>query len=81
MPVSMIKPAPSEHAMVPFASVNDMMQIINLLSVEKTLSELVSCIEEEVFRRWEQFQKIPRIASHPKDRVIECELRVTKVRR
>ena len=72
----MIKPAPSELAMVPFASVDDIMQIINSLSVETTLSELVSCIEED-FRRWEQFQKMPRIASHSKDRVIECELRVT----
>ena len=76
----MIKPTPSQLAMVPFVSAGDMMQIINSLSVETILTEFVSCSEED-YRRWEKFQRMPRIASHSKDRVIECELRVTKVRR
>ena len=56
--------------MVPFVSVDNMMQIVNALGMEATLFELASYIEED-FRRWEQFDKIPRIASYSEDGVIE----------
>ncbi len=70
MAVLQPKPAPSELAMVPFVSVDNMMQIVNSVGIERCLSLLVTYIEED-FRRWEQFDKTPRIASHSKEGVIE----------
>ncbi len=65
-----LKTAPSDLAMVPFVSVENMMQIVNSIGMEATLYELVSYIEED-FCRWEQFDKAPRIASYSEDGVIE----------
>ncbi len=66
----MLKPAPSRLAMVPFVSVDNMMDLINDKGVENFLLELAQYIEDD-FRRWPLFDKKPRVASHSKDGVIE----------
>ncbi|KAA3447422.1 ornithine cyclodeaminase [Mesorhizobium sp. SARCC-RB16n] len=55
---------------VPFVSVDRMMKLVNVIGVERFLTELASYIEED-FRRWDLFDKTPRIASHSHDGVIE----------
>lgn len=62
--------APSELAMVPFVSVDNMMQIIKNIGLETLLGELAGYIEED-FQRWEKFDKTPRVAAHSEDGVIE----------
>lgn len=62
--------SPSELAYVPFVSVDDMMKIVNSIGVETFLAELVDYTEED-FRRWELFDKTPRVASHSPDGVVE----------
>lgn len=66
----MTKLAPSELAMVPFVSVDNMMQIIKNIGLEKLLGELADYIEED-FKRWEKFDKTPRVAAHSEEGVIE----------
>ncbi|MDV7340675.1 ornithine cyclodeaminase [Terasakiella sp. A23] len=66
----MNKLAPSQLAMVPFVSVDNMMQIIKTIGLETLLSELAGYIEED-FKRWEQFDKTPRVAAHSSEGVIE----------
>jgi ornithine cyclodeaminase len=61
--------APSLN-IVPFVSVHNMMRLVNAIGVERFLVELAGFIEED-FRRWEIFDKTPRIASHSADGVIE----------
>ena len=61
---------PSDKALVPFVSVDHMMQLIHHLGVEPMLSGLADYIEAD-FRRWQLFDKTPRIASHSKEGVIE----------
>lgn len=55
---------------VPFVSVDHMMKLVLRIGVETFLTELAAVIEED-FRRWEIFDKTPRIASHSSDGVIE----------
>ncbi|MCF1484968.1 MULTISPECIES: ornithine cyclodeaminase [Rhizobium/Agrobacterium group] len=55
---------------VPFVSVDHMMKLVLRIGVETFLTELAEVIEED-FRRWEVFDKTPRIASHSSDGVIE----------
>ena len=55
---------------VPFVSVDNMMKLVNAIGVERFLVELAGFIEAD-FRRWELFDKTPRIASHSRDGVIE----------
>jgi ornithine cyclodeaminase len=55
---------------VPFVSVDLMMKLVLRIGVERFLTELASYIEED-FRRWEQFDKTPRVASHSPVGVIE----------
>ncbi|QPC42888.1 ornithine cyclodeaminase [Kaustia mangrovi] len=62
--------APSELALVPFVSVENMMRIVHAVGIERFLAELAGYIEED-FRRWERFDKTPRIASHSREGVIE----------
>lgn len=62
--------APSRLAVVPFVSVDSMMKLVLAIGFERFLTELVSYIEDD-FRRWEQFDKTPRVASHSPDGVIE----------
>ena len=56
--------------LVPFVSVDHMMKIILEIGVERFLVELAGFIETD-FRRWESFDKKPRIASHSAEGVIE----------
>ena len=61
---------PSDKALVPFVSVDHMMQLIHHLGVEPMLRGLADYIEAD-FKRWQLFDKTPRIASHSKEGVIE----------
>lgn len=61
---------PSEKALVPFVSVDDMMRLIHYIGIEEMLRGLAEYIEAD-FRRWELFDKTPRIASHSAEGVIE----------
>lgn len=56
--------------MVPFVSVDNMMRLVHRVGIETMLRELADRIEED-FRRWESFDKTPRVASHSRDGVIE----------
>src|SRR6476469_3932323 len=61
---------PSAQAFVPFVSVENMMRLVHHIGVETVLKELDGYIEED-FRRWELFDKTPRVASQSRDGVIE----------
>ncbi|MGB0960365.1 MAG: ornithine cyclodeaminase [Halocynthiibacter sp.] len=61
---------PSSLAMVPFVSVDHMMKLVHHIGIEEFLTELSTFVEDD-FKRWEQFDKTPRIASHSKEGVIE----------
>lgn len=56
--------------LVPFVSVDKMMKLVLHLGVERVMSDLASEIEAD-FRRWPDFDKTPRIASHSDVGVIE----------
>lgn len=62
--------APSHLALVPFISVENMMRFVLHAGVEQVLVELAGEIEAD-FRRWELFDKTPRVASHSSVGVIE----------
>lgn len=64
------RPEPSHLAYVPFVSVDAMMRLVTSVGVETFLTELAGFIEED-FRRWPDFDKAPRLASHSRDGVIE----------
>lgn len=55
---------------VPFVSVDNMMKLVMRTGIDKFLTDLVSYIEED-FRRWELFDKTPRIGAHSEAGVIE----------
>ncbi len=55
---------------VPFISVDNMMKLVLNVGIDTFLRELAQTIEDD-FRRWESFDKTPRIASHSLDGVIE----------
>ncbi len=61
---------PSAKALVPFVSVENMMRLVHHVGIEPFLKELSDYIEQD-FRRWESFDKTPRLASHSRDGVIE----------
>ncbi|HKK85065.1 MAG TPA: ornithine cyclodeaminase, partial [Roseovarius sp.] len=61
---------PSDKALVPFVSVQNMMNLVHHIGIEPMLRGLSDYIEED-FRRWELFDKTPRIASHSAEGVIE----------
>lgn len=61
---------PSKLALVPFISVDNMMRFVLHVGVERMMVELASEIEAD-FRRWDQFDKTPRVASHSTVGVIE----------
>lgn len=56
-------PLPSELAYVPFVSVEHMMRLVHHIGIEAALRDLANVIEED-FKRWELFDKTPRVASH-----------------
>ena len=62
--------APSEKAYVPFVSVDHMMKLVHHIGIEAMLRGLAEYIEAD-FRRWNLFDKTPRIASHSDEGVIE----------
>ncbi|WP_323035298.1 ornithine cyclodeaminase [Pararhodobacter sp.] len=66
----MTKPAPSHLAYVPFVSVENMMKLVHHIGIEPMLKGLAEYIEQD-FRRWDLFDKTPRVASHSKEGVIE----------
>ncbi len=55
---------------VPFVSVDSMMKIVMSMGVPETISGIAEYIEED-FKRWQLFDKTPRVASHSKVGVIE----------
>jgi ornithine cyclodeaminase len=61
---------PSHQAFVPFVSVDKMMKLVLHLGIERVMLDLVAEIETD-FRRWKDFDKTPRIASHSDVGVIE----------
>jgi len=66
----MTAPGPGLLSLVPFVSVDHMMRIVWTIGVERMLVELAAYIEED-FRRWELFDKTPRVAAHSAEGVIE----------
>jgi ornithine cyclodeaminase len=63
-------PLPSELAFVPFVSVENMMRLVHHVGLETVLTDLAGEIEAD-FRRWDRFDKTPRVASHSPVGVIE----------
>lgn len=63
-------PVSANLNIVPFISVENMMDLVVTTGVDRFLVELAGYIEDD-FRRWESFDKIPRVASHSRDGVIE----------
>lgn len=61
---------PSHLAYVPFVSVANMMRLVHHIGVEQFLKELAEHIEDD-FKRWPEFDKTPRVASHVPGGVIE----------
>lgn len=70
MKTTLTIPAPSDLAMVPFVSVANMMKLVHHIGIERVLSDLSTYIEAD-FLRWEQFDKVARVASHSPEGVIE----------
>ena len=54
---------PSDLAYVPFVSVEHMMGLVHHLGLERMLRDLADEIEAD-FKRWELFDKTPRVPSH-----------------
>jgi ornithine cyclodeaminase len=61
---------PSAKALVPFVSVDHMMQLIHHVGLAPMLQGICDRIEDD-FRRWPLFDKTPRVASHSDVGVIE----------
>ncbi|MEM7597291.1 MAG: ornithine cyclodeaminase [Pseudomonadota bacterium] len=61
---------PSDKALVPFVSVENMMRLVHHIGLEEMLIGLADYIEAD-FKRWDLFDKTPRVASHSSDGVIE----------
>lgn len=55
---------------VPFVSVDQMMNIVLEIGIERALKEMAGYIEDD-FKRWELFDKSPRVAAHSTEGVIE----------
>ena len=53
-----------------YVGVDNMVRLVRAVGVEAYLTGLAGYIEED-FRRWSQFEKTPRVASHSRDGVIE----------
>ncbi|SMO46522.1 ornithine cyclodeaminase [Ruegeria faecimaris] len=61
---------PSEKALVPFVSVDNMMRLVHHIGVERMITDIAAQIEAD-FKRWESFDKTPRIPAHSPHGVIE----------
>lgn len=66
----MANPSPSKLAYVPFVSVENMMKLVHHIGIETMLKGIADYIEDD-FRRWDLFDKTPRVASHSEEGVIE----------
>ncbi len=55
---------------VPFVSVDHMMKIVGKIGLETMLEGIAEYVEED-FKRWELFDKTPRVAAHSDKGVIE----------
>lgn len=56
--------------MVQFVGVSDTIALVRDVGLSMVLAELTTRIEAD-FRRWPDFEKVPRLASHSRDGVIE----------
>ncbi|WP_394197706.1 ornithine cyclodeaminase [Litoreibacter albidus] len=61
---------PSKLALVPFVSVDNMMKLVNKIGPAQMIAEIADYIEAD-FKRWELFDKTPRVAAHSEEGVIE----------
>ena len=61
---------PSDKALVPFVSVDHMMQLVHRIGLAEMIRRIADAIEDD-FRRWESFDKTPRVAAHSAVGVIE----------
>jgi ornithine cyclodeaminase len=55
---------------VPFVSVENMVRLVNSIGPAAFIKELAQQIESD-FKRWDEFDKIPRVANHCEQGVIE----------
>ncbi len=62
--------SPSDLALVPFVSVENMMRLVHHIGLEPMLQGVAAYIDAD-FQRWEAFDKTPRVASHSDVGVIE----------
>jgi ornithine cyclodeaminase len=56
--------------LVPFVSVDHMMKLVHHIGIETVLRDIAAEVETD-FRRWPEFDKTPRVASHSDVGVIE----------
>lgn len=61
---------PEKLNVVPFVNVDYMMKLVLAVGVERFMVELAGFVEED-FARWTLFDKVPRIAAHSAEGVIE----------
>ncbi|WP_170788538.1 ornithine cyclodeaminase [Ruegeria lacuscaerulensis] len=61
---------PSDKALVPFVSVDNMMRLVHHIGLERMITQIAARIEVD-FKRWESFDKTPRIPAHSPHGVIE----------
>lgn len=61
---------PSDKALVPFVSVDNMMKLVHSIGVEQMMVGIAAEIEAN-FKRWESFDKTPRVPAHSQHGVIE----------
>lgn len=61
---------PSDKALVPFVSVDHMMKLVHHIGLRDMLKGVAGYIEDD-FKRWESFDKTPRLGSHTDDGVME----------
>jgi ornithine cyclodeaminase len=66
----MINLNPSDKALVPFVSVDHMMKLIHHIGLQDMLKGIAGYIEHD-FKRWESFDKTPRLGSYTDDGVME----------
>lgn len=65
-----MKPRASAMAMVPFVSVDHMLDLVNKIGVAEMIQGIVGYLEAD-YARWEIFDKTPRVPSHSEEGVIE----------
>jgi ornithine cyclodeaminase len=55
---------------VSFVGTEDIIKLVNRIGIDRVFDEIVKELEID-FRRWPQFEKVSRVASHSRDGVIE----------